>query len=46
MNSPLLKLTNVNKSFGPIEVLHDISLQVSAGEVLCLLGDNVAGNRP
>jgi simple sugar transport system ATP-binding protein len=43
MTVPLLKLTNVNKSFGPIDVLHDISLQVSAGEVLCLLGDNGAG---
>jgi simple sugar transport system ATP-binding protein len=43
MTAPLLKLTNVNKSFGPIDVLHDISLEVRAGEVLCLLGDNGAG---
>jgi simple sugar transport system ATP-binding protein len=43
MTAPLLKLTSVNKSFGPIDVLHDISLQVNAGEVLCLLGDNGAG---
>jgi simple sugar transport system ATP-binding protein len=43
MTTPLLKLTNVNKSFGPIDVLHDISLEVRAGEVLCLLGDNGAG---
>jgi simple sugar transport system ATP-binding protein len=43
VNTPLLKLTNVNKSFGPIDVLHDISLDVYAGEVLCLLGDNGAG---
>eukprot|EP01037_Dinobryon_pediforme_P017797 gene17797-18017_t len=43
MTEPLLKLTNVNKSFGPIDVLHDISLEVKAGEVLCLLGDNGAG---
>jgi simple sugar transport system ATP-binding protein len=45
MTTPLLKLTNVNKSFGPIDVLHDISLQVNAGEVLCLLGDNGASRR-
>ena len=43
MTAPLLKLTNVNKSFGPVDVLHDISLDVNPGEVLCLLGDNGAG---
>lgn len=40
---PVLELRNVDKSFGPIEVLNDISLKVGAGEVLCLLGDNGAG---
>ncbi|MER9117129.1 ATP-binding cassette domain-containing protein [Mesorhizobium sp. M0954] len=39
----ILELKSVNKSFGPIDVLHDISLSVRAGEVLCLLGDNGAG---
>ena len=29
MKTPILKLSNVNKSFGPIDVLHDISLEVS-----------------
>ncbi|OCX64437.1 ABC transporter ATP-binding protein [Thioclava sp. SK-1] len=43
MVHPVLELKNVNKSFGPIDVLHDISLSVKAGEVLCLLGDNGAG---
>jgi simple sugar transport system ATP-binding protein len=43
MTQPLLQLTGVNKSFGPIDVLHDISLEVHRGEVLCLLGDNGAG---
>jgi simple sugar transport system ATP-binding protein len=41
--TPILELKNINKSFGPIEVLNDINLQVRAGEVLCLLGDNGAG---
>jgi simple sugar transport system ATP-binding protein len=40
---PVLELRNVDKSFGPIDVLNDISLKVSPGEVLCLLGDNGAG---
>jgi simple sugar transport system ATP-binding protein len=43
MTAPILELKNINKSFGPIEVLNDISLQMKAGEVLCLLGDNGAG---
>jgi simple sugar transport system ATP-binding protein len=43
VTAPLLNLTNISKSFGPIDVLHDISLEVSLGEVLCLLGDNGAG---
>ncbi|NVO24385.1 ATP-binding cassette domain-containing protein [Donghicola mangrovi] len=43
MSKAVLELRNVNKSFGPIDVLHDISLKVRAGEVLCLLGDNGAG---
>lgn len=43
MSAPILELRGVNKSFGPIDVLHDITLKVGAGEVLCLLGDNGAG---
>ncbi len=43
MSQAILSLKNINKSFGPIDVLHDINLEVRAGEVLCLLGDNGAG---
>jgi simple sugar transport system ATP-binding protein len=43
MAAPILKLSGINKSFGPIDVLHDINLELHAGEVLCLLGDNGAG---
>ncbi|WP_106743372.1 ATP-binding cassette domain-containing protein [Yoonia maritima] len=42
-DTPVIELCNVDKSFGPIDVLHEISLKVKAGEVLCLLGDNGAG---
>ena len=41
--TPIIELRGINKSFGPIEVLNDISLKVREGEVLCLLGDNGAG---
>lgn len=41
--APVLEMRNVDKSFGPIDVLHEITLKVRAGEVLCLLGDNGAG---
>ncbi len=43
MADAILSLQGVNKSFGPIDVLHDINLEIKAGEVLCLLGDNGAG---
>ncbi|MGL4321103.1 MAG: ATP-binding cassette domain-containing protein [Paracoccaceae bacterium] len=43
MSTPILELENVDKSFGPIHVLHGINLKVHPGEVLCLLGDNGAG---
>src|SRR5215813_9612718 len=41
--TPVLELRNVDKSFGPIDVLQEVSLKVHEGEVLCLLGDNGAG---
>ena len=40
---PVLELRNVDKSFGPIDVLHEISLKVREGEVLCLLGRSGCG---
>jgi simple sugar transport system ATP-binding protein len=43
MATPILSMQGVHKSFGPIDVLHDITLNLNAGEVLCLLGDNGAG---
>ncbi|GAA3385329.1 ATP-binding cassette domain-containing protein [Cryptosporangium minutisporangium] len=42
-DTPILELRKVNKSFGPVQVLHDIDLSVHAGEVTALVGDNGAG---
>ena len=41
--SPLLALRGVNKSFGPVHVLHDVDFNVYPGEVMSLVGDNGAG---
>jgi simple sugar transport system ATP-binding protein len=41
--APLIDARNLTKFFGSVIALYDVSLSVSAGEVLCLLGDNGAG---
>ncbi|GDY32989.1 ATP-binding cassette domain-containing protein [Gandjariella thermophila] len=43
MGEPILELRGVNKSFGPVHVLHDVDFTVRAGEVTALVGDNGAG---
>src|SRR5438876_3052840 len=40
---PLVKLTGAGKSYGSIIALSGITMEVSAGEVTCVLGDNGAG---
>ena len=40
---PILELAGVNKSFGPVHVLHDVDLKVYPGQVTALVGDNGAG---
>src|SRR5437016_2473366 len=42
-SQPLVQLTHVTKSFGPVQVLKDVSLELNRGEVLCLAGENGAG---
>jgi polar amino acid transport system ATP-binding protein len=39
----MVKLHGVHKSFGRVEVLHDVHLEVKAGEVLCLIGPSGSG---
>ncbi|WP_181773403.1 ATP-binding cassette domain-containing protein [Amycolatopsis pittospori] len=43
MSEPILELRQLNKSFGPVHVLHDVDFDVRAGEVTALVGDNGAG---
>jgi D-xylose transport system ATP-binding protein len=42
-DTPLLRLENIGKSFGPVQALTGITLDIPAGEVTALVGDNGAG---
>lgn len=43
MSSALLELDSVNTYYGPVQVHFDLSLSVSAGQIVCLLGGNASG---
>jgi D-xylose transport system ATP-binding protein len=43
VTDPIVQARNLNKSFGPVHVLHDVNLNVYPGEVTALVGDNGAG---
>ncbi|TQJ49053.1 monosaccharide ABC transporter ATP-binding protein (CUT2 family) [Phycicoccus sp. SLBN-51] len=40
---PLLRLRGISKSFGPVRALTDVDLDILAGKVTALAGDNGAG---
>src|SRR5262249_52878993 len=42
-DQPLLRLVGLGKNFGPVRALTDINLDVPAGQVTALVGDNGAG---
>jgi len=41
--SPLLCISDLSKRFGATQALNKVSLQVAAGEIHCVLGENGAG---
>jgi simple sugar transport system ATP-binding protein len=41
--TPVLKVNDLRKSFGPVEALRGADLDLNAGEVLAVVGDNGAG---
>jgi len=41
--APLIEARGISKYFGSVVALEDVSMDVRAGEVMCLLGDNGAG---
>jgi polar amino acid transport system ATP-binding protein len=43
MNGPMVKAENVHKSFGHVDVLKGIDLEVAPSEVFCLLGPSGSG---
>ena len=42
-SSPILEVAGLRKSFGPVEALRDVQLELYPGEVLAVVGDNGAG---
>ena len=42
-SAALVEMRSVSKHFGSVNALRDVSLEVHAGEVTCVLGDNGAG---
>jgi D-xylose transport system ATP-binding protein len=40
---PLLELRGIYKSFGAVQVLHDVDFSIHAGQITALVGDNGAG---
>lgn len=41
--TPIVQMTGINKSFGPVKALANINFHLAPGEILGLVGDNSAG---
>jgi ABC-type branched-subunit amino acid transport system ATPase component len=43
MSEPLLRVDGVTASYGTIDILHGVSLEIRAGEIVSIIGPNGAG---
>jgi len=43
MNTPILEMKNITKTFPGVKALSDVTFSVAAGEIHCLVGENGAG---
>ncbi|HTF49898.1 MAG TPA: amino acid ABC transporter ATP-binding protein [Pseudonocardia sp.] len=43
IQAPLVRARNLRKSFGPVEVLRGVDLEVDAGQVCCIIGPSGSG---
>ncbi len=41
-----VQIRNVRKSYGAVEVLHGVSIDIEDGEFVALVGPSGCGNRP
>ena len=42
---PMLKVTDLSVSYGHVEALRGVSIQVEQGQIVSIIGANGAGNR-
>jgi polar amino acid transport system ATP-binding protein len=43
LNEPFVSLRNVEKHYGAVQVLHDISFDVMKGDIVCIIGPSGSG---
>ena len=42
-NNPVLKISNVSRTFGAIQALKEANFEINEGEIMGLVGENGAG---